>query len=154
MQPQAFVYLAVALQCFTGVAAFNFGTMPAGWTGQASFKQKGTTGVAAMQLTVTTNDKIVLLDRVEINPLKNKKNIPYWGAELSVSTSKVRGLSMITNSFCAGGAWLGNGTLVSLGGDPYTGNGGYAQMVGRESGCSILAIMANAKSTRIRKTFT
>jgi hypothetical protein len=47
----SFVLLALALQQVE--AAFKFGSMPAGWTGKASFAvAKGQSGVAPMMLCV------------------------------------------------------------------------------------------------------
>lgn len=50
-----------------------------------------------------------------------------WGAIYEISSQSVRPLTLITNSFCAGGGWLSNGSLVSVGGNPstfgYDGNG-------------------------------
>ncbi|KAI0761400.1 glyoxal oxidase N-terminus-domain-containing protein, partial [Irpex lacteus] len=41
-----------------------------------------------------------------------------WGAIWDLETSTVRPLDVLTNTFCASGALLSNGTMVSIGGDP------------------------------------
>ncbi|KAE9407809.1 hypothetical protein BT96DRAFT_914461 [Gymnopus androsaceus JB14] len=67
-------------------------------TGPWSLVQQGTTGVSAMQLVVTV--------------------IVAWGAELNINTQTVRALNPTSNTWCATGSFIGNGTLVSTGGNP------------------------------------
>lgn len=68
-----------------------------------------------MQVNVLDQDNIIIFDKQEANPLKvNGESV--WGSVYTISTQAVRALVMETNSFCAGGGWLGNGTLVSVGG--------------------------------------
>ncbi|GAA5853453.1 hypothetical protein JCM3766R1_000771 [Sporobolomyces carnicolor] len=88
-----------------------------GWTGPKPFRRAGTTGVGAMQVTVVDDDNIVIFDKAEDNPLKVKGHSA-WGSVYTISTKKVRALNLQTNSFCAGGGWISNGTLVSVGGNP------------------------------------
>ncbi|GAA5924677.1 uncharacterized protein JCM15063_005705 [Sporobolomyces koalae] len=88
-----------------------------GWTGTSSWRRAGTTGVGAMQITVVDDDNIVIFDKAEDNPLQVKGHSA-WGSVYRISTGKVRALDLKTNSFCAGGGWISNGTLVSVGGNP------------------------------------
>ncbi|BGO88893.1 hypothetical protein NBRC10512_000525 [Rhodotorula toruloides] len=92
------------------------------WSGKSTWAQAGVSGVAAMQarsfITLVDNDHIVIYDKAETNPLYNKTGGSVWGAVYSISTQKVRPLDLKTNSFCAGGGWISNGTLVSVGGNP------------------------------------
>ncbi|GAA6006218.1 hypothetical protein JCM10207_000565 [Rhodosporidiobolus poonsookiae] len=88
------------------------------WTGAGSWAQAGSTGVSAMQATLVDDDHIVIYDKAENNALKDAKGGSAWGAIYSISQKKVRALNLKTNSFCAGGGWLSNGTLVNLGGNP------------------------------------
>ncbi|GAA5949534.1 hypothetical protein JCM10213_002590 [Rhodosporidiobolus nylandii] len=88
------------------------------WTGKSSFKEAGTTGVGAMQATLVDDDHIVIYDKAENNALKAKNGGSAWGTVYSISQKKVRALNLETNSFCAGGGWISNGTLVSVGGNP------------------------------------
>lgn len=93
----------------------------AGWTGSSTISRGANTGVSAQQISVVDNDHIIIFDKAENNPLQvNGK--PAWGSLYTISTGAVRPLGMITNSFCAGGGWLGNGTLVSVGGNPSENN--------------------------------
>ncbi|GAA6060307.1 hypothetical protein JCM10212_002948 [Sporobolomyces blumeae] len=88
-----------------------------GWSGTSSFRRAGTTGVAAMQTTVVDDDNIVIYDKAEDNALKISGHSA-WGSVYTISSQKVRALDLKTNSFCAGGGWISNGTLVSVGGNP------------------------------------
>ncbi|KAH7334305.1 glyoxal oxidase N-terminus-domain-containing protein [Rhizoctonia solani] len=76
------------------------------WT----LEQKGQTGVAAMQLAVISDTEAIIIDKVEHNPLIIKGH-PAWGAIYNLEHHT-------SNSFCAGGSFLGNGTLINVGGNP------------------------------------
>ncbi|GEM09311.1 copper radical oxidase [Rhodotorula toruloides] len=88
------------------------------WSGKSTWAQASVSGVAAMQVTLVDDDHIVIYDKAETNPLHNNAGESVWGAVYSISTQKVRPLDLKTNSFCAGGGWISNGTLVSVGGNP------------------------------------
>jgi hypothetical protein len=81
--------------------------------------QKGTTGVAAMQLAIVSSTHAIIIDKVEHNPL-TVDNHPAWGALFNLNTYAIKALRMKSNSFCAGGSFLGDGTLVNVGGNPVT----------------------------------
>lgn len=84
-----------------------------GWT----LSESGTTGVAAMQLAMVTDRHALILDKVEHNPLTVNGH-PAWGALYDLYDNSVRPLNVRSNSFCAGGTWLSNGTMLSIGGNP------------------------------------
>jgi hypothetical protein len=88
----------------------------AGWT----LEQKGTTGVNAMQLAIISSTHALILDKVQHNPLTvSSRGHPAWGALFNLETYAVTALQHLqSNSFCAGGAFLANGTLVNVGGNP------------------------------------
>ncbi|GAA5868265.1 hypothetical protein JCM8547_002299 [Rhodosporidiobolus lusitaniae] len=88
------------------------------WTGTSKFSRAGYTGVGAMQATLVDNDHIVIYDKAENNALKDKSGAHAWGSVYSISSKSVRALNLVTNSFCAGGGWISNGTLVNIGGNP------------------------------------
>lgn len=71
-----------------------------------------------MQCTLVDDDHIVIYDKAQNNALKGKNGKPAWGAVYRISDESYRALNLETNSFCAGGGWIGNGTLVSVGGNP------------------------------------
>ncbi|CAE6413572.1 unnamed protein product [Rhizoctonia solani] len=83
------------------------------WT----LEQKGQTGVAAMQLAVISDTEAIIIDKVEHNPLIVNGH-PAWGAIYNLEHHTVRPLDLKSNSFCAGGSFLGNGTLINVGGNP------------------------------------
>jgi hypothetical protein len=89
-------------------------TAPHGWT----LEQKGTTGVNAMQLAIISATHALIMDKVEHNPLTVSSGHPAWGALFNLDTYAVTPLRVQSNSFCAGGAFLGNGTLLNVGGNP------------------------------------
>ncbi|KDN34482.1 hypothetical protein RSAG8_12420, partial [Rhizoctonia solani AG-8 WAC10335] len=70
-----------------------------------------------MQLTVATETSVVILDKFEKNPLHDEHDKPVWGAVYSTASNAARPLHVVTNSFCATGTWLSNGTLANVGGN-------------------------------------
>lgn len=88
------------------------------WKGYSTIARAGWSGVSAMQCTLVDDDNIVVYDKAENNALKAKNGKPAYGAVYQISTGSYRALNLKTNSFCAGGGWIGNGTLVSVGGNP------------------------------------
>ncbi|KAJ6542850.1 glyoxal oxidase N-terminus-domain-containing protein [Mycena capillaripes] len=87
--------------------------VPGNW----SLVQKGTSGVSAMQLAVVSETKAIVFDKVEHNPLTVNGNV-VWATEIDLDTEDVRALNPLSNTWCATGSFLGNGTLVSTGGNP------------------------------------
>ncbi|KAF9028798.1 copper radical oxidase [Hymenopellis radicata] len=85
--------------------------------GQWSIVQNGTTGVSGMQLAVTSENTVIVLDKVEHNSLTVDGHIA-WVSEVNLDTKEVRALSPASNTWCATGSFLSNGTLVSSGGNP------------------------------------
>ncbi|KXN80994.1 hypothetical protein AN958_06506 [Leucoagaricus sp. SymC.cos] len=79
--------------------------------------QHGMTGVAAMQLSIISATHAIIIDKVEHNPLSINGH-GAWAALYNLNTDELKPLEMKTNSFCAGGAFLSNGTLVNTGGAP------------------------------------
>ena len=72
------------------------------WTGTSSFKQKGTSGVAAMQMSVVDDRYVILFDKAEHNPLYTSDGNHAWSALVDTHAHTVRALKLKTNSFCAG----------------------------------------------------
>jgi len=83
----------------------------------STLHQKGSTGVAAMQLAVVSADQALIIDKVEHNPLAIDGH-PAWATLFNFKTGERTPLRMQSNSFCAGGSYLSNGTLVNVGGNP------------------------------------
>ena len=84
-----------------------------GW----ALAQIGSTGVNAMQLAIISDSHALIVDKVEHNPLVINGH-PAWGALYNLRTHSVKPLSMQSNSFCAGGSFLSNGTMLNVGGNP------------------------------------
>ncbi|KAF6763868.1 copper radical oxidase [Ephemerocybe angulata] len=78
------------------------------WT----LREEGSSGINAMQLAIISPTHALLVDKVEHNPL-DVNGHPAWGALYNLDTHAVKPLNMQSNSFCAGGTFLGNGTLIN-----------------------------------------
>ncbi|KAJ6599809.1 glyoxal oxidase N-terminus-domain-containing protein [Mycena vulgaris] len=87
-------------------------------SGAWSLVQQGTSGVSGMQLAIVTETTAVIFDKVEHNPLMTEDGNPAWTAELNLNTHVVRPLHALSNTWCATGSFLGNGTFLSSGGNP------------------------------------
>ncbi|KAF8870522.1 glyoxal oxidase N-terminus-domain-containing protein [Mucidula mucida] len=85
--------------------------------GQWSLVQNGTTGVSGLQVAVTSEKTVIVLDKVEHSPLTVDGHIA-WVSEVNLDTKEVRALNPASNTWCATGSFLSNGTLVSSGGNP------------------------------------
>ncbi|KAL4260899.1 Glyoxal oxidase [Pleurotus pulmonarius] len=80
--------------------------------------QEGNSGVSAMQLAVVSETKAVIFDKVEANPLQTNGHSA-WAAEIDLPSRTVRALNPITNTWCATGSFLSNGTLIHSAGNPF-----------------------------------
>ncbi|KAM5542449.1 hypothetical protein V8D89_003908 [Ganoderma adspersum] len=88
---------------------------PPGWR----FDLKETrSGVVGLESIVVSPTLVLFLDRATDDPLQIN-NHSAWGALWNLETSTVTPLDLITNSFCASGALISNGSAVSVGGDPH-----------------------------------
>lgn len=67
-----------------------------------------------MQMAVVSFDTVLIIDKLESNPLHDEQDKPVWGAVYSLKSNTARPLKLSTNSFCAGGGWLSNGTSAYL----------------------------------------
>ncbi|KDR84528.1 hypothetical protein GALMADRAFT_220246 [Galerina marginata CBS 339.88] len=76
-----------------------------------------TTGVSAMQLAIVSETTAIIFDKVEHNPLTVAGHVA-WSVELNLNTNTVRALNPLSNTWCATGSFLGNGTLLNSGGNP------------------------------------
>ncbi|KAF8194592.1 glyoxal oxidase [Pholiota molesta] len=72
--------------------------------------------VSSQQVFVGRSDKLYILDKVQNNPTQVNGH-PAWGSEYRLGDNSQRPMEVITNSFCAGGTVLGNGTWISVGGN-------------------------------------
>ncbi|EJD50467.1 glyoxal oxidase precursor [Auricularia subglabra TFB-10046 SS5] len=79
--------------------------------------KEATSGIVALEAIVVSPTLVIFFDRASDDPLQIN-NHSAWGALWNLETSTVQPLDVLTNSFCASGALLSNGSMVSLGGDP------------------------------------
>ncbi|KAG8934033.1 hypothetical protein FRC01_005494 [Tulasnella sp. 417] len=94
-------------------------------TGQGTFQIVGNSGVSAQQLFLGTKNKVYIIDKVENNPLRVNGHAA-WGSEYDLNDNTVRAMDVVTNTFCAGGALLGDGTWINVGGNQDVTYGGLA----------------------------
>ena len=74
---------------------------------------KETSGIVALESIVVSPTLVVFFDRASNDPLQIN-NHSAWGALWNLESQTVEPLNVLTNSFCASGALLSNGTMVSL----------------------------------------
>lgn len=83
---------------------------------KGSFKIVGLTGVAAQHIALVTPKKMLIIDKAENNPAKLPSGKAAHTVEYDIETNEYRVLDVATNTFCSGGGFLPNGTLISGGG--------------------------------------
>ncbi|KAF9320719.1 hypothetical protein BG003_005170 [Podila horticola] len=83
---------------------------------KGSFRVVGETGVAAQHIALVSPTKMLILDKAENNPAKLPDNTAAYNVEYDLTTNTYRVLEVQTNTFCSGGGFLPNGTLISGGG--------------------------------------
>ncbi|KAI0757977.1 glyoxal oxidase N-terminus-domain-containing protein [Fomes fomentarius] len=80
--------------------------------------KNGTSGIVALEAVVVSSTLVLVLDRATNDPLQINGHSA-WGALWNLETNTVRPLDVLTNSFCASGALISNGSMVSVGGGPH-----------------------------------
>ena len=79
-----------------------------GWT----FELKNqSSGIIALESVIVSPTLALFFDRASDDPLQINGHSA-WGALFNLETNDVTALDVITNSWCAGGALLSNGTMV------------------------------------------
>ncbi|GAA5833629.1 hypothetical protein JCM11251_003187 [Rhodosporidiobolus azoricus] len=92
-----------------------------------TFEIVGHTGVSAQQMFLGNEKYVYIVDKVQNNELMidGEKGLhPAWASEYDLESNQVRPLDPITNSFCAGGNLLGNGSWLNVGGNNAVSTGG------------------------------
>jgi hypothetical protein len=79
----------------------------AGW----HFLQNGTSGILALEAMVVSPTLIIMFDRATNDPLQIN-NHTAWGALWNLEKHIATPLNMTSDSFCASGSFLSNGTMV------------------------------------------
>jgi len=75
------------------------------------FVQNGTTGIVALESIVVSPSLILMFDRVLGDPLQINGH-QAWGALWNTETNNVTAINVVTDTFCASGGFLSNGTMV------------------------------------------
>lgn len=88
-----------------------------------AFELVGNSIGSGQQVFLGTEDKVYIVDKTENNPTQINGH-PAWAAEWSASSKQTRPMNAITNTFCAGGNVLGNGTWLNVGGNQAVTYGG------------------------------
>ncbi|KAG0318128.1 hypothetical protein BGZ99_005853 [Dissophora globulifera] len=83
---------------------------------KGAFKVIGDSGVAAQHIALVTPTKMLIIDKAEANPPKLPSGTSAYNVEYDLVTNEYRLLEVQTNTFCSGGGFLPNGTLISAGG--------------------------------------
>ena len=78
-----------------------------------AFIQNGMSGVLALEAIVVPPTLVIFFDNTG-NDLLQINNYSAWGALWDLETNIVTPLDLITNTFCATGALLSNGSMVSF----------------------------------------
>ncbi|KIJ68126.1 copper radical oxidase [Hydnomerulius pinastri MD-312] len=119
--------LALYLLATGGHVHANYNNNPPGQplqTGQLNgFQIVGNSFASAQQVFLGTPDKVYIVDKTEDNPQQINGH-PVWASEWSATTGQTRPMDVVTNSFCAGGSVLGNGTWINVGGNQAVTYGG------------------------------
>ncbi|KAJ7307786.1 glyoxal oxidase N-terminus-domain-containing protein [Mycena albidolilacea] len=102
---------------FTLLGLLHYGASATSLAGNWTLVQQGMTGVSGLQLAVVSETKTIIIDKVENNALMVDGHIA-WAVELDINTQEVRALDPLSNTWCATGSFLSNGTLLSSGGSP------------------------------------
>ncbi|CAG8474697.1 12815_t:CDS:2 [Funneliformis mosseae] len=80
------------------------------------WKIVGNSGVEAMHIAVVSHNEIVIIDKVEANPIKQANGNPAISTLYNIETNEYRILNLDSDTFCTAGSWFSNGTLLHAGG--------------------------------------
>ncbi|KAF9340644.1 hypothetical protein BGX26_008923, partial [Mortierella sp. AD094] len=83
---------------------------------KGSFEVVGNSGVTAQHIVLVTPTKMLIIDRAEENPPKLPNGKSAYNVEYDLVKNDYRVLEVQTNTFCSGGGFLPNGTVISAGG--------------------------------------
>nr|GAT51249.1 predicted protein [Mycena chlorophos] len=81
------------------------------------FVEVGSSGVIGLESIVVSPTLVIFFDRATNDPLRTPNGKVAWGSLFDLETNTATALELITDSFCASGAMLSNGTMVSVGGN-------------------------------------
>ncbi|KAJ7745446.1 glyoxal oxidase, partial [Mycena maculata] len=129
MWPASLVLFLASIACVLAQVASPTILSPPGQPSSTGaigeFEIIGNSLVSAQQMFVGTLDKVFILDKVENNKAQIDGH-PAWASEYALGANSQRAMDAITNTFCAGGTVLGNGTWINIGGNQAVTYGGDA----------------------------
>ncbi|KDN52350.1 copper radical oxidase [Tilletiaria anomala UBC 951] len=108
-------------------AAIGLGAVPAAMAGRSPLSYETVVPnslASAMMMGLINQDQVLILDKVEGNPTTLGNGRPVWGSIVNLTDNTVRSTDVQTNTFCASGATLPNGTWVVFGGNQAVSTGG------------------------------
>lgn len=79
-----------------------------------TFEIVGDSGVSAQQLFLGMPNQVFVVDKTENNPIEVAGH-PAWATLYNTDTNEIKAMDIVTNTFCAGGSVLGNGTWLNIG---------------------------------------
>lgn len=88
-----------------------------------SFASAGSTLVSAMMMFLGNNEKVYILDKAEGNAAQVNGH-PAWGAVWDIATQQATVMDVASNTFCASGMHLPNGSYAAFGGNSAVNRGG------------------------------
>lgn len=88
-----------------------------------TFVQAGSTLVSAMMMFLGNEEKVYILDKSEGNAAQINGH-PAWGAVWDINSRQATVMEVVTNTFCASGMHLPNGSWATFGGNDAVGVGG------------------------------
>lgn len=89
------------------------------------FVEKGDSGVSAQMMFLGTKDTVYILDKAENNSLQIGGH-PAWGTRYDLKTHEATAMAVTSNTFCAGGLHVANGSWAVFGGNQPVTHGGVA----------------------------
>ncbi|KAF9540289.1 copper radical oxidase [Agrocybe pediades] len=102
----ALLFLAFINQAFASTTA-----APPEW----NFVQNGTSGILALEAIFVSPTLAIFFDKASNDPLMINDHAA-WGALWNIETNTATPLNVVSDTFCASGGILSNGTMVSVGG--------------------------------------
>lgn len=89
-------------------ASYALAALPnAGW----NFVQNGTSGILALEAIVVNPNLVLFFDRASNDPLMIDGH-PAWGALWNLETNTASPINVLSDTFCASGGFLSNGSMV------------------------------------------
>ncbi|KAJ7166020.1 glyoxal oxidase N-terminus-domain-containing protein [Mycena filopes] len=85
----------------------------AGW----QFVQNGTSGILALEAIIVSPTLAVFFDFAATGAPLQINNHSAWGALWNLETNEATALDVVSDTFCASGGLLSNGTMASVGGN-------------------------------------